>query len=534
MEGVSSPSTPALLRGKLQLKAAWLVPAEATGKHLRWVYLRERDLTPHLDEWFLRHFDSENIDATIAAMAAAQTPDDAASAPKFGRFVTGLVLVGATVGAGLGAVVLGGAPAGAATLITVTDAGDGAGPFNCTTPGGDCTLRAAIAAANTSGGDATITLPDASTVAHNPSASHFYSVINANGSLVLNDSGHTVTINGAGQTLAILQMQSGPITTRVLQVGTGTTADISGITAEGGVITGTGPGGGGILNDGTLNLSGSTVTGNAANSGGGVYLDGVAATLTDDTITTNSATSGGGVTMEAGTNVISGGSVDGNHTTASDGGGIDIEDLNPGDSASLSNVDVSSNGGFDGGGLYVGNQSATSNNPVTLTNVTADNNFADDAGGGMYVSNDGAGGGTVTMTGGSVSGNHSASEGGGIYDQNNGHGSVHFTGVSVNSNISSINAGGVYVQDDGSGDSTTFSGGSIDNNSTSTTATTGQGGGVYLLNNGTPSTRPASAEEASPATEPTKVGASTLRREASRRERGTWPLSPTRPCPGTT
>ncbi len=163
--------------------------------------------------------------------------------------------------------------------------------------------------------------------------------------------------------------------------------------------------------------------------------------------------------------------------------------LNPGDSASLSNVDVSNNtSAVDGGGLYVGNQSATSNNPVTLTNVTANNNSSGDAGGGMYVSNDGAGGGTVTMTGGSASGNSSLSNGGGIYDQNNGHGSVHFTGVSVNSNTSSINAGGIYVQDDGSGDSTTFSGGSIDNNSTSTTATTGQGGGVYLLNNGTPST----------------------------------------------
>ena len=34
---------------------------------------------------------------------------------KFWRFITGLVLVGATVGAGLGAVVLGAAPAGAAT-----------------------------------------------------------------------------------------------------------------------------------------------------------------------------------------------------------------------------------------------------------------------------------------------------------------------------------------------------------------------------------------------------------------------------------
>jgi len=54
--------------------------AGATGKHPRWVYLRERDVTPHLDEWILRHFDPENVDATIAAMAAAQAPDDAAAA----------------------------------------------------------------------------------------------------------------------------------------------------------------------------------------------------------------------------------------------------------------------------------------------------------------------------------------------------------------------------------------------------------------------------------------------------------------------
>ncbi len=248
---------------------------------------------------------------------------------KFGRFITGLVLVGATVGAGLGAVVLGGAPAGAATLITVTDAGDGLGPFNCA-PGGDCSLRAAITAANASASDATISLPDASTVAHNASSNHLYSVLNANGSLVLNDSGHTVTINGAGQTLAILQLQNGPATNRVLQVGTGTTADISGITVENGLSTGS-PGGGGILNDGTLNLTDSTVTGNASSSsGGGVYLDGVAATLTDDTITANSASSGGGVTMLSGTNVISGGSVDGNHSTfTGGGGGIDISDAQP-------------------------------------------------------------------------------------------------------------------------------------------------------------------------------------------------------------
>ncbi len=411
---------------------------------------------------------------------------------KFGRFITGLTIGGATIGVGLGVGVLGATQAGAATAYTVTDAADGTGVGACAT-GGDCTLRQAIDAANTSGGDAVITLPDASMVTNNPSASHIYSLGNANGSLVLN-SGHTITINGAGWTLAILQLQSASTSSpnRVLQVDTGTTAVISGITAEGGVITGTGPGGGGILNDGTLNLSASTVTGNSANSGGGVYLDGVSATLFDDTVTANRTLSGGGgVTMEDGTNVISGGSVDGNDATYSGGGGVDIEDLNPGDSASLSNLDVSNNTtGVDGGGLYVGNHSATSSNPVSLTNVTVDNNSSGDAGGGLYVSNDNgapAGGGTVTMTGGSVSGNSSKDNGGGIYDQNDGDGSVSFTNLSVNSNTSSIAGGGIYVQNDGSGDSTTFSGGSIDNNSTPTNKTSGQGGGVYLLNNGSPS-----------------------------------------------
>ena len=60
-----------------------------------------------------------------------------------------------------------------------------------------------------------------------------------------------------------------------------------------------------------------------------------------------------GSTILSGTNVvISGGSVDGNQATASEGGGIYVSDVNPGDSASPSNVDVSSNTPVeDGGGL---------------------------------------------------------------------------------------------------------------------------------------------------------------------------------------
>ena len=309
---------------------------------------------------------------------------------KFGRFVTGLVLVGATVGAGLGAVVLDATSAGAAGPINVNTTVDSSTvtAANCT-PGsevaGACNLRDALAEAAVIGTTA-INLPDPNTIG---GSGHIYPILSTAGQLDVIDSG-TVTITGTtGQSSTILQMQGAPVTNRVLHVASGTTADITGVTVEGGVSTGS-PGGGGILNAGTLNLSSSTVTGNSATSGGGVYLDGIAATLTGDTITANSAGSGGGVTMEDGTNVISGGSVDGNNATAgAAGGGIDIEDPSPGDSASLSNVDVSHNtSGDDGGGLYVGNQSATSHNQVTLTNVTADNNTASGAGGGLYVSND--------------------------------------------------------------------------------------------------------------------------------------------------
>jgi len=54
--------------------------AGATGRHPRWVYLRESDVVPALDEWLLSVFDPKNLDATVAAMAAAQEPDDAAAA----------------------------------------------------------------------------------------------------------------------------------------------------------------------------------------------------------------------------------------------------------------------------------------------------------------------------------------------------------------------------------------------------------------------------------------------------------------------
>ena len=58
-------------------------PAEykgAKGLHPEWVYLKEADVLPALDDWLLGHFDPKHIDATVEALAAAQEPDDAAAA----------------------------------------------------------------------------------------------------------------------------------------------------------------------------------------------------------------------------------------------------------------------------------------------------------------------------------------------------------------------------------------------------------------------------------------------------------------------
>ena len=131
---------------------------------------------------------------------------------RFGRFLAGLVLVGSTVGAGLGTGVLSsilqGSPAGAASVINVQTPNDNATvtPANCSpgseTPG--CTLRDALSEAGDIG-DTVINLPDPNTIG---GSGHLYQVLTSIGPLNVQDSGHTVTITGtSGQATTILQAQ---------------------------------------------------------------------------------------------------------------------------------------------------------------------------------------------------------------------------------------------------------------------------------------------------------------------------------------
>jgi len=54
--------------------------AGTTRKHERGVYLREADITAAVDAWLLSVFDPENLDGAVAALAAAQAPDEASVA----------------------------------------------------------------------------------------------------------------------------------------------------------------------------------------------------------------------------------------------------------------------------------------------------------------------------------------------------------------------------------------------------------------------------------------------------------------------
>ena len=371
----------------------------------------------------------------------------------FLRFVAALSVIAFGVGTAVGAGLLAAAPAGATTTYVVDNAVDApATAANCTTPvAGQCTLRDALAAANAAATDVTITLPSLS-------AGQSYNVDSANGQLDVNDNTHTVTIDGGGQSTTILKATcSSPscsITTRVLKVETGTTADISGVTVQDG--NPSGGNGGGILDCGTMTLTDSTVSGNnATTSGGGIELSsGGSATLNSDTISDNTTTTtspldqvdgGGGIfvagSISTGANLTLNGTTVTQNNSASDGGGVMIGTAgNTGTVVDINNSTISDNilsgaDGFGGGlsqevlstldiagstisgnqptggvliygaGLYLGGLSA----PTTLTNDTITNNQGDGSTG-IYI--DGA---QTSIAGSTISGNTASSAGAGMY-----------------------------------------------------------------------------------------------------------------------
>src|SRR6202034_1877316 len=91
------------------------------------------------------------------------------------------------------------------------------------------------------------------------------------GELDFDDTGGTVTIDGAGEDPVTIAAATtyGAATTRVLQVESGAVADISGVTISEGDASVSGEAGGGILNGGNLTLSDAIVTNSQTNDGPG-------------------------------------------------------------------------------------------------------------------------------------------------------------------------------------------------------------------------------------------------------------------------
>jgi hypothetical protein len=171
---------------------------------------------------------------------------------------------------------------------------------------GKLSLRQAVNLADVLTGGATISF-DKSTFARS-------SVIRLSaGPLELSNATGPVTILGPGiDRLAV----SGGGASRVFQVDAGASGMLSGLTITGGSTTGNG---GGLLNQGTVALSGVEVIGNSAANGGGVANAGIAAIL-NSAIVGNSASARGGGIFNTGALTLSVSNVSRN--TAGSGGGL--------------------------------------------------------------------------------------------------------------------------------------------------------------------------------------------------------------------
>lgn len=191
--------------------------------------------------------------------------------------------------------------------------------------------------------------------------------------------------------------------------------------------------GGGILNAGTLSVIDSNISGNnASGEGGGIYCRAGEATLTNTEISENEAVRPGG-----GARLLEGASMTLIDSTVSDntalsGGGIDS-----GGTLSLVNSSVSGNTAASpdagrGGGIASGG-------PLTLVDSTVTENVAPFAGGLFIIES------TAELQGTTVSANESGSSGGGIVGFSNSE--LILTNSTVTDNTAAGGGGGIQFQD---------------------------------------------------------------------------------------
>ena len=258
---------------------------------------------------------------------------------------------------------------------------------------------------------------------------------------------------------------SGNKTTRVFEIGSGATVNISGLVIADGLVTN--DDGGGIKNSGTLTLDSSIVRGGSARYGGGIYNIGTGiVNVSNSTINGNSSRYGGGIyNTGTGTVQVSNSTLNGN-SAGGDGGGIYNTDTGI---VQMSNSTLSSNRGsgiFNNafGTLEVSNSTISGN-----TGGGIFNGYHNDSEPESFRSKT-----TVVVNDSTISGNP-GDAGGGIYNYQYDAGSIFEVSNSTISGNSATKGigGGIY-----SSGSTPFK---VSNSTISGNSATSGGGGIYKI-----------------------------------------------------
>lgn len=248
-------------------------------------------------------------------------------------------------------------PARADVVFTVTK-------FDDTADGvcdADCSLREAIIAANNTPGADTIIVPAGT---YTLTITKTITDTASDGDLDITDS---LTIMGPDGGQAVIVGGPG-WNDRVLHIGFGAVASISNVTVQNGN-NNAAPGGGGILNVGSLTLDSVIVMSNTTtgfNFGGGIAnLDTL--TLMDSTVSGNAAGGSGGGVYNVGSLTVINSTLSGN-AAAESGGGIYNDSFS---SVTLNNVtltgnvaDEDDNDTGDGGGIFNDGQASVKNTLV--------------------------------------------------------------------------------------------------------------------------------------------------------------------------
>jgi CSLREA domain-containing protein len=287
---------------------------------------------------------------------------------------------------------------------SIADNTDGA----CTAPGSGngCTLREAIAAANTDTGAELITFAPALT-AGGPATLTLLTALPS----VATD----LIISGPGSNQLNVQrsLAGGTPEFRIFTINQGVTVEISGLTISNGKLVNPPGGGGGISNSGTLNLHHSAVSGNSS----GIYNLGTL-TVSNALVSANTGTGissgvfGGTTNATISNSLISNNSNGGIFNNASNGGSATL---------SINATTISGNSAqLLGGGVFNGAASSTSRAALTIENSTISGNSAPNSGGGLYNAAVFGAVTTATVSNTTISGN---TQGGGIFHMSNGSGS---------------------------------------------------------------------------------------------------------------